>query len=104
MGASNGEPSGGAQPSVTPHLRFLEASGYERSEFENDRIEQAAEALEERADGAGSEDRNRHGCPAWSTRLSCTRAACTLIRPAAVVMVRGSARPLRTTTRRPVAP
>lgn len=48
MGASWGA-IGWAQPSVLAHLEFLEASGYERSDFENDRIEQAADALEERA-------------------------------------------------------
>ncbi len=31
------------------HLRFLEDAGYQRSEFENDRLAKAAEAFEERA-------------------------------------------------------
>jgi ParB/RepB/Spo0J family partition protein len=48
MGPSWG-PIGWADPTVVAHLRFLEESGYQRSEFEDERLTKAAEALEERA-------------------------------------------------------
>ena len=48
MGPSWG-PIGWADPTVVAHLRFLEDSGYQRSEFEDQRLTKAAEALEERA-------------------------------------------------------
>ena len=48
MGSSWG-PIGWADPTVVAHLRFLEESGYQRSEFEEERLTKAAEALEERA-------------------------------------------------------
>jgi hypothetical protein len=56
---------------------------------------------ERRAHGVRIEDRNRHRSPASSTRLSFTLGAVTSIGPAAVLIVRGSARPLRTTRRWP---
>ena len=54
-----------------------------------------------RAHGVRIELRNRHRSPSSSTRLSFTLGAVTSIGPAAVVIVRGSARPLRTTSRWP---
>jgi ParB/RepB/Spo0J family partition protein len=42
-------PLGWADPAVVAHLRFLDAAGYVRSEFENERLVKAAEALERRA-------------------------------------------------------
>ena len=40
---------GWADPGVVAHLRFLEDARYQRSEFEDERLGRAAEALEERA-------------------------------------------------------
>src|SRR4051794_4218075 len=54
-----------------------------------------------RAHGVRIELRNRNRSPASSTRLSFTRGAVTSIGPAAVVTVRGTACPLRTTNRWP---
>ena len=48
LGASWGA-IGWAQPAAIAHLRFLEATGYQRSEFEEDRLIQAADALEQAA-------------------------------------------------------
>jgi len=52
-----------------------------------------------RAHGVRIELRNRCRAPASSTRRSFTLGAVTSIGPAAVVIVRASARPLRTTSR-----
>lgn len=52
------------------HLQFLEASGYERSEFENDHIEQAADALEERAEERGRSDALRQPPPIVQVNLA----------------------------------
>ena len=52
-----------------------------------------------RAHGVRIDERNRQRSPASSTRRSFTLGAVTSIGPAAVVIVRGSARPLRTTNR-----
>jgi hypothetical protein len=54
-----------------------------------------------RAQGGRIAERNRHRSPVSSTRLSLILGVCTSMRPAAVVIVRGSAWPLRTTRRRP---
>jgi len=54
---------------------------------------------ERRAHGVRIEDRNRQRSPESSTRRSFTLGAATSIGPAAVVTVRDSARPLRTTNR-----
>ncbi len=48
MGPSWG-PIGWADPTVVAHLRFLEEAGYQRSEFEDERLAKAADALDERA-------------------------------------------------------
>lgn len=40
---------GWADPSVVAHLRLLESAGYRRSDFEEQRLKKAADALEERA-------------------------------------------------------
>ncbi len=48
LGASWGA-IGWAHPAAVAHLAFLDANGYQRSEFENQRLTQAADALEERA-------------------------------------------------------
>lgn len=49
MGASSGA-IGWARPASIAHLRFLEDAGYQRNEFEEDRLAKAAEALEQDAD------------------------------------------------------
>ena len=59
LGASWGA-IGWAQPAALAHLRFLDDCGYRRSEFEDQRLRDAAEALERRA-----EERRR-----WSERRS----------------------------------
>ena len=59
LGASWGA-IGWAQPAALAHLRFLDDCGYRRSEFEDQRLSEAAEALERRA-----EERRR-----WSERRS----------------------------------
>lgn len=48
MGALWG-PMGWADPAVVAHLRFLDAAGYVRSDFEDERLVLAAEGLERRA-------------------------------------------------------
>ena len=48
MGVSWGA-IGWARPAVITHLRFLEDTGYQRSEFEEDRLAKAAEAIEAEA-------------------------------------------------------
>ncbi len=45
MGAS-WEPIGWAEPLSLAHLRFLEAAGHQRSEFEDQRLVRAGDALE----------------------------------------------------------
>lgn len=63
MGASWG-PIGWAHPSVMAHLRFLEATGYQRSEFEDNRLVQAGDALEERAEQRRWREQRRSEQPA----------------------------------------